>query len=41
MEIPMSIPYAALPVGAALIILVIVLARLAGGAFKATAGENF
>lgn len=40
MEIPMSIPYAALPAGAVLIILMVLLARLAGGTFQATAGEN-
>lgn len=33
MEIPMSIPYAALPVGASLIVLLVLLARLAGSPF--------
>lgn len=40
MEIPMSIPYAALPVGAGLIVLMVLLARLAGGRIPAGAGVN-
>lgn len=40
MEIPMSIPYAALPVGAGLIVLMVLLARLAGGRVPAGAGVN-
>jgi len=40
MEIPMSIPYAALPVGAGLIVLMVLLARLAGGPVPAGAGVN-
>lgn len=41
MEIPMSIPYAALPVGALLIVVVVLLARLAGRPIPASAGESF
>ena len=41
MEIPMSIPYAALPVGALLILFVVVLSRLAGRPIRASAGESF
>lgn len=41
MEIPMTIPYAALPVGAGLIILFVVIARLAGRPIPAAAGETF
>ena len=41
MEIPMSLPYAALPCGALLIVLVVVLARLAGTPVRASAGESF
>jgi len=41
MEIPMSIPYAALPFGALLIVLFVVLARLAGTPVRASAGESF
>ena len=33
MEIPMTVPYAALPVGAALIIVLVVLARVLGRPF--------
>lgn len=39
MEIPMSVPYAALPVGAALIIVMVVLARLLGQPFPTQAGD--
>lgn len=39
MEIPMSIPYAALPVGASLIVLLVLLTRLAGSA-AAVHGEE-
>lgn len=39
MEIPMSIPYASLPVGAALIVVLVLLARLAGSPV-ATHGEE-
>ena len=41
MEIPMSIPYAALPGGALLILLLVVLSRLAGRPIQASAGESF
>jgi TRAP-type C4-dicarboxylate transport system permease small subunit len=41
MEIPMTVPYAALPAGAALILLFVLLARLTRGPFPATAGEQF
>ena len=41
MEIPMSVPYAALPAGAVLILLLVLLARLTGRPIQATAGENF
>jgi TRAP-type C4-dicarboxylate transport system permease small subunit len=41
MEIPMSVPYAALPVGAMLIILLVLLTRLSGRTFEAGAGEQF
>jgi TRAP-type C4-dicarboxylate transport system permease small subunit len=41
MEIPMTVPYAALPVGATLIILLVVLTRLSGRTFDAGAGEQF
>jgi TRAP-type C4-dicarboxylate transport system permease small subunit len=41
MEIPMSIPYAALPAGAVLIVLIVVLARLGGRPIPAAAGESF
>lgn len=40
MEIPMSIPYAALPVGGALILLMVVLARLLGEPFARQAGND-
>ena len=41
MEIPMSVPYAALPVGAALILLMVVLSRLLGAPFATqSAGEE-
>jgi TRAP-type C4-dicarboxylate transport system permease small subunit len=38
-EIPMSIPYAAQPVGFALILILVVVARLAGRPARVTAGE--
>lgn len=41
MDIPMSIPYAALPVGAALIALLVLLARLAGTPAAAHGDETF
>lgn len=41
MEIPMSIPYAALPVGALLILMLILLSRLGGRPVQASAGESF
>ncbi|HZH07846.1 MAG TPA: TRAP transporter small permease [Lautropia sp.] len=41
MEIPMSIPYAALPAGAVLIVLMVLLARLGGRPIPAAAGESF
>jgi len=41
LEIPMSIPYAALPVGAVLIVLLVLLARLGGRPIPASAGESF
>jgi len=41
MEIPMSIPYAALPVGATLIVLLVLLARLAGSPAAVHGEETF
>lgn len=41
MEIPMTIPYAALPAGAVLIVLIVLLARLGGRPIPAAAGESF
>jgi TRAP-type C4-dicarboxylate transport system permease small subunit len=41
MEIPMSVPYAALPAGALLIVVIVLLARLAGRPIPASAGESF
>lgn len=38
-EIPMSVPYAAQPVGFLLILVLVALSRLAGGPFRASAGE--
>jgi len=41
MEIPMSLPYAALPAGAGLIALLVVIARITGDPFPAATGEQF
>ena len=41
LEIPMTIPYAALPAGMALIVLMVLAARLAGDPFPAIPGEEF
>ena len=41
LEIPMTIPYAALPAGMALIVLMVLAARLAGEPFPAIPGEEF
>jgi TRAP-type transport system small permease protein len=41
LEIPMTIPYAALPLGMALIVALVIAARLAGEPFPAVPGEEF
>jgi TRAP-type transport system small permease protein len=41
MEIPMTLPYAALPVGALLIVVIVLLARLGGRPIPAAPGESF